>query len=105
VAGAAGVTLSVAAGPAVAALAVALLGVGLVWMVNKRQDLNPVMLAPLSRYGIPWIGGVDGWRMADLHSWLASEWRTFNTYELQPTLKGARDLYGIGSDFNIMPSR
>jgi hypothetical protein len=24
---------------------------------------------------------------------------------LQPTLKGARDLYGIGSDFNIMPSR
>ena len=104
-AGAAGVTLTVAAGPAVAALAVALLGVGLVWMVNKRQDLNPVMLAPLSRYGIPWIGGVDGWRMADLHSWLASEWRTFNTYELQPTLKGARDLYGIGSDFNIMPSR
>jgi len=100
-----GGAVTVAAGPAVAGLAVALLGVGMVWMASKRQDLNPVMLAPLSRYGIPWIGGVDGWRMADMHSWLAAEWKTFNTYELQPTLKGARDLYGIGSDFNIMPSR
>lgn len=104
-AGATGGAVTLAAGPAVAVLAAALLAGGLIWMAAKRQDLNPVMLAPLSRYGIPWVAGVDGWRMADLHSWLSLEWRTFDTYELQPTLKGARDLFGIGSDFNITPSR
>jgi len=76
-------------------------------MVNKPAGFEPGHAGAFVeiRHPLDWPG-VDGWRMADLHSWLASEWRTFNTYELQPTLKGARDLYGHREAISIiMPSR
>ena len=80
--------------------AVALAG-GYMVMASKRQGLNPMFISPLSRYGQPWVAGVDGWKLTDLHSSLKSTWQVFNTYELQPTLRGFKDLLGISADVGV----
>ena len=70
-------------------------------MASKRQGLNPMFISPLSRYGQPWVAGVDGWKLTDLHRSLKSTWHVFNTYELQPTLRGFKDLLGISADVGV----
>jgi hypothetical protein len=63
-------------------------------MASKLQEMNPLFIAPLSRYGQPWVAGVDGWKLTDLHTSLNRKWQVFSTYELYPTIRGLKACWG-----------
>ena len=97
---AATVTASLSWPVALTAGAVAAAG-GYMVMAAKRQGLNPMFIAPLSRYGRPWVAGVEGWVLQDLHTSWKNSWNTFSTYEIAPTLKGFKDLRGITEEWGL----
>src|SRR5207302_180938 len=71
-------------------------------VASYRQKMNPLLLMPLSRFGQPWVAGVDGWSMADLSSTVEQKWNRFVTYDIDPYLQVAREALGI-QDQNVVP--
>lgn len=71
------------------------LGAGaIVALASFNASLNPLFLSPLTRYGRPWIGGLEGWQINDIYSWVGTAFRQFDIYEVKPTLEGFKTLYG-----------
>jgi len=97
-------TAGLAVSTAVAA-GVSLTGVGLavvvgmlltyVVLADMKQESLPLIVAPLNRYGRPWVGGLNGWALTDLHTYVEKRFQQFWNFEIAPTLQGFKNLKGI----------
>lgn len=95
------VSLPVSSTVAVAGAAVAL-GSTMI-LASKQQGLNPMLIAPLCRYDQPWVAGIEGWALEDLHTSFLRSWQVFKTYDLLPTLYGLREVIGAVTDSGDNP--
>jgi hypothetical protein len=72
----------------------------LLWMADERSRANPIFLAPLNRFGKPWVGGLQGWQIADLHTLYRNEFYQMWDFEIAPTIEAFRRLnQAAHSDF------
>ena len=87
-------TAFIAAPPVMVTLALA--AGGLMFMASAmagmQTTLNPVLLAPLSRYGKPWIGGLEGYRVVDLAAYAFGKFNQAVQEEIAPTIESYRML-------------
>jgi hypothetical protein len=88
----AGATISLPVTATAAVIGTIAVAASLSIMVSARQGMTPLLLAPLNRYDQPWVAGVEGWALNDLHTSFLKKWQVFKTYDLEPTLQGIRDL-------------
>lgn len=63
---------------------------GTLWIANKSQNLNLVLIAPLSRFSRPWIGGLQGYEIGDLWTHVGNKWERFKEEEITPLLESYR---------------
>ena len=92
---AAGATAAILAAPPVM-VTLALGAGGLMFMASAmagmQTTLNPVLLAPLSRFGKPWVGGLEGYRVVDLASYAFGKFNQAVQEEIAPTIESYRML-------------
>src|ERR1017187_926237 len=67
---------------------------------QKNNAMIPMLVVPLSRAGHPWVGGLEGYRLADVANLINQSWNTWVTDELAPTLEGYRLLRAGISPFS-----
>ena len=95
----AGMTAAVVLGAPVAlGAAVGLLAYGtfkMFWMASERQGQNSLFLVPLARYGRPWVSGLNGWQITDLHTLAKQEFEAMWAFEVAPTLESYKVLMQI----------
>jgi hypothetical protein len=92
VAGAALGALGIASAPIAITAGAALVAMKLLWMADDRQSANPVFVAPMNRYGRPWVGGLNGWQLTDLHTLWNRQFHEMWDFEIAPTIEGFKRL-------------
>ena len=61
-------------------------GIGVLWFADKNAKLNPLVLSPVMRFGRPWVGGLEGWKISDLLGVLDREVTYYWDMELAPSI-------------------
>lgn len=89
------VAAGIAAGPWIAGLAGLVGAVSLFWLGSEVQNMNPLGITPLTRFGRPWVGGLEGWRQDDLITLLAAKWGYFKVDEIEPLIYSYRTARGL----------
>jgi hypothetical protein len=85
----AGAAISIFGGPAGWILG-AMLGLAGYAIIGASNRLSACFVVPVSRFGRPWLGGLQGYRISDLAGLFASEWKQFKVDEIYPLLESAR---------------
>lgn len=85
-------------GITVAALAL-LSGYGIITWVNAQQNLNFFKIQPLSRFGRPWIGGLQGFAISDFAYSVLKGLQRFDAEEIQPTIESWNQLLNYQVDY------
>jgi hypothetical protein len=70
---------------------------------TKEQSLTPISILPLSQFGYPWVGGVQGWKTQNLVEFIVDRFQQFTTYEIAPTLEGFKKLAQVADAFKDSP--
>ena len=66
--------------------------------MEDNQSLDAMAIVPLMRWGRPWVGGLEGYKLSDLGFVLGQEWQQFLIDEVQPLIEGYRSLQGYEID-------
>lgn len=75
-------------------------GIGLLYLdqvVNKKHNLFKMM--PLSKFGRPWLGGVQGFQLADFVWSLANSWQRFDAEEIKPVIESWHTFLNYKADY------
>jgi flagellum-specific peptidoglycan hydrolase FlgJ len=59
---------------------------GLTYVIGQNESLNPVLISPLSRFGRPWVGGLQGFEIANWFRMVHNKWTNFEYSEIEPLL-------------------
>lgn len=76
-----------------------LAGYGLLTFVENRQKDNAFAIMPLSRFGRPWLGGLQGFAISDFAYSLNTTLKWFDAEEISPTIESWNDLIHWRSDY------
>lgn len=87
---------AIAAGPWIAGAAALGATVAIFWAGKEIQRLNPIGIAPLTRYERPWIAGLEGYSIDDLMGFLSQQWSYFKEAEIEPLIFSYRTAKGMG---------
>jgi hypothetical protein len=93
-------TLAIFGGPAGWVVGALIVGGALSFISGIAKTLNPVLVAPLMRFGKPWIGGLEGYRIADMGTWAIEMADRFVTEEIAPTIESYKLLVEGLNPFN-----
>jgi soluble lytic murein transglycosylase-like protein len=61
-------------------------GGGLSYVVGSNERMNTVLVSPLTRFGRPWTGGMQGFEIANWWRMVRNKWINFEFTEIQPLL-------------------
>jgi hypothetical protein len=89
-------------GPAAWLVAAGLAIDGLIYLQGKYEDMQPIMIFPLQRFGRPWFGGLQGYQVTDFRDWAGGQWLQFQYNEWWPTVELFRSL-NPGADPSYTP--
>lgn len=67
---------------------------GLCYLMATSQGLNKILISPLTRYGKPWIGGLQGMEISNWARLVHNKWENFKMDEIQPTIEAYRVIKG-----------
>ena len=102
--GTAGALSSLAVGLGASSLLLPGLAVGLLFTMvilaaNFKQGMYPLFLVPLNRYQRPWVAGLNGWALTDMHAYVEKKFQRLWNFEVAPTLHGFKRLNSIVNDY------
>lgn len=80
-----------------------LAGYGILVFVEGQQTNNFFKLMPLSRFGRPWIGGLQGFAISNFAYSLGQKFRWFDAEEISPTIESWNELIHWRSDYLLTP--
>ena len=105
VAGAAGAALALGAGlsftssPVGIGMLALVAGLGIMVYAEKQSTKNMFQLMPLTRYGRPWIGGIQGFAISDFAYSLQQSFNWFNAEEISPVIESWNELLNYRADY------
>lgn len=76
-----------------------LAGYGIITYAEKQQLLNFFKLQPLSRFGRPWIGGLQGFKISDFAYSVLQGLQYFDAEEIAPTIESWDTLINYRADY------
>jgi hypothetical protein len=76
-----------------------LAGAGILLYSTNRTTDNFFMLMPLSRFGRPWLGGLQGFAISDFAYSLGQSFRWFDAEEIAPTIESWNELMHFRGDY------
>lgn len=74
-------------------------GYGIITWTNAQQDQNFFKLQPLSRFGRPWIGGLQGFAISDFAYSVLKGLEHFDAEEISPTIESWNELLHYQVDY------
>lgn len=80
-----------------------LAGYGILTFVENRQQDNFFKIMPLSRFGRPWIGGLQGFAISNFAFSLGQKFRWFDAEEIAPTIESWNEFLHFRNDY--LPQR
>lgn len=86
------------AGIVLASLAL-IAGAGILVFAGGRETKNFFKLMPLSRYGRPWVGGIQGFAIGDFAYSLGQSFKWFDAEEIAPTIESWHELMHYQADY------
>lgn len=86
-------------GWAILALGAITAGAATLWWTGKQSNLNTMLLQPITRFGRPWVGGLQGFLVTDFLGSVTTSINQFLADEIYPTLEAYRIAQGIHDDF------
>jgi hypothetical protein len=78
-----------------------LAGIGILMYSSAQSRLNFFQMMPLSRFGRPWIGGLQGFAISDFAYSLGQSFKWFDADEIQPTIESWNELMNFKGDYLI----
>lgn len=79
---------------------VAAMGAGVWWFIDATSKLNPLVICPMTKFGRPWVGGIEGWAMNDLVGVVNNKATQFMVDEVYPLLDSWKALHGYPTQVN-----
>lgn len=76
-----------------------LAGYGIITYVEAQSLLNFFKLQPLSRFGRPWIGGLQGFKISDFAYSILQGLQYFDAEEIAPTIESWDELINYRADY------
>lgn len=76
-----------------------LAGYGIITWVEAQQNLNFFKLQPLSRFGRPWVGGLQGFVLSDFSYSVLQGLRHFDAEEISPTIESWNEFLNYRVDY------
>lgn len=83
----------------IAASLALLSGYGLLTWLEKQATLNMFKMQPLSKFGRPWIGGLQGFRISDFAYSVMQDLKHFDAEEIRPTIESWHELLNYQVDY------
>ncbi len=74
-------------------------GYGIITWINSQQNQNFFKIMPLSRFGRPWIGGLQGFHISDFSYSVLHTLKDFDANEISPTIESWNDLLHYKVDY------
>lgn len=73
-------------------------GLGIMIYAEKQTNLNMFQMMPLTRFGRPWIGGVQGFQISNFAYSLNKSFQWFDAEEIAPTIESWNALLNYRAD-------
>lgn len=73
-------------------------GLGIMMYAEKQSKQNFFKLMPLSRFGRPWIGGLQGFAISDFAYSINKSFQWFQAEEIAPTIESWNELLNYRAD-------
>lgn len=74
-------------------------GYGILMYAESRNQDNLFKIMPLSRFGRPWIGGLQGFAISDFAYALNTKFKWFDAEEIAPTIESWNEFLHYRSDY------
>lgn len=74
-------------------------GYGILTYVEAQQMLNFFKLQPLSKFGRPWVGGLQGFKISDFAYSILQGLQFFDVEEIAPTIESWDELINYRADY------
>lgn len=74
---------------------------GILMFTASQNTNNFFMLMPLSRFGRPWIGGLQGFAISDFAYSIGQSFKFFDAEEIAPTIESWNELMNFRGDYLI----
>jgi hypothetical protein len=83
-----------------ALIGVAMLG-GMLYAASANETLNMIEVMPVTRWGRPWMGGLEGYQIGDVFQNIQNSFQAFKADEVYPLLDAYR--FAKGAPQNTLP--
>jgi len=83
-----------------ALIGVAMLG-GMLYAASANETLNMIEIMPVTRWGRPWMGGLEGYQIGDVFQNIQNSFQAFKADEVYPLLDAYR--FAKGAPQNTLP--
>lgn len=77
---------------------------GALWFANQAMGTNPLVVSPLTKFGRPFLGGLEGWSISDLVGQFNNSVQQFMADEIYPTLDLWKAYHHYQDPYLAMPT-
>jgi len=77
-------------------------GFGLLLWKGLNSEYNPFEIIPLTLFGRPWVGGLQGFNISDFFFHVGQRWDQFFADEIAPTIESWRLISGLQADYSML---
>jgi hypothetical protein len=83
--------------------AIAAVGAAVWWFTDSTAKLNPVVICPCTKFGRPWVGGIEGWSINDLVGVVNNKAMQFVADEIFPLIDAWKAFHGYPAQIPPTP--
>ena len=78
-------------------------GAAVWWFTDSTAKLNPVVICPCTKFGRPWVGGIEGWSINDLVGVVNNKAMQFVADEIFPLIDAWKAFHGYPAQIPPTP--